>query len=53
MFPNAEICRHESYCEFVKRWKTSMNQAYRLANEHIKKAASYNKQKYDGKIKGG
>ena len=35
-------------CEEVENLN---EQAYRLSNEHIKKAASYNKQKYDGKMK--
>ncbi len=47
IFPNNDPEGNSSYGEFVTRWKMSMDQAYKIANEQIKKSSTYNKQKYD------
>ncbi len=42
----------KSHKQFVADWKNSMEQAYKLANENIEKAAAYNKKTYDKKVQG-
>ena len=33
IFPYNEPVGNVSYCEFVKQWKESMDQAYKISNE--------------------
>ena len=40
------------HSQFVKEWKWAMEEAHKLANENISKAADYNKEYYDRKVKG-
>ena len=42
----------KSHKKFVSDWKDSMEQAYKLANANIDKAAAYNKKTYDKKVQG-
>ena len=44
--------KRKSHSQFVKEWKGKMEEAFRLANENIEKAANYNKQNYDKKVRG-
>ena len=44
--------KRQSHSQFVKEWKDKMEEAFRLANNHIDKAANYNKQHYDKKVRG-
>ena len=47
--PNQTTC--QTYDQFVKEWKKSMQQAFQIANQHIEQAGKANKQRYDSKVK--
>ena len=49
--PNVSMKR-KSHKQFADEWKSSMEEAYKLANKNIGKAASYNKKHYDQKVHG-
>ena len=44
--------RRKSHKQFADEWKTAMEEAYKLANQNIGKAASYNKKHYDLRVHG-
>ena len=41
----------KTYDQFVKQWKSSMKNAFQVANQHIQQAGLANKRRYDAKIK--
>ena len=43
---------HKSHSKFVEEWKSSMEQAFKFANQNIEKSANYNKRYYDRKVQG-
>ena len=43
--------RRKTHEQFVRDWKRSMTEAFRVANERIQKASDYSKKRYDSKIK--
>ena len=52
IFPNDDIAgENETYSEFVCQWKQSMDEAFKIANDNIRKKSDYNKNKYDEKAK--
>ena len=52
IFPfEGEEIKNRTYKDFVTKWEKSMKEAFEIANKKIKKAAEYNKNYYDGKIK--
>ena len=42
---------NKSHDKFVEEWRTSMKEAFQVANKEIKKSGEYNKRHYDKKIK--
>ena len=44
--------KQKTYQKFVEEWATSMQQAFTIANEQVKKASKYNKQYCDKKSEG-
>ncbi len=44
--------KRKSHKQFADEWKMSMEEAYKLANQNIGKAAAYNKKQYDQKVHG-
>ena len=49
---NGSYLKEVSHKKFACDWKNSMQQAFHLANNNIKKAADYNKQHYDKRVQG-
>ena len=43
--------KRKSHREFVEEWKSSMEEAFKVANENSKKAGDYNKRHYDKGVK--
>ena len=43
--------RERSHREFVKKWRSSMAEAFKLAKEKNQKSQAYNKKKYDSRVK--
>ena len=41
----------KTYDQFVREWKSSIKQAFQLANQHIQQAGAANKRRYDAKCK--
>ena len=39
--------KRKTHCEFVQDWKSSMEEAFRVANENSKKSGDYNKRYND------
>ena len=43
--------KNKTHDQFVRDWKKSMEEAFRVANQRIKKSGDYSKKRYDAKIK--
>ena len=43
--------KNRTHDQFVREWKDSMEKAFHVANQRIKKSSDYNKKRYDAKIK--
>ena len=44
--------KNRSYQKFVDDWLAAMQEAFKLAKEHMQKSSQYSKQYYDKKVKG-